>query len=200
MKKDLIPTAIASAILTVALPGVAAAAPMNNSYHGQPQSFANDMTPASKQPGNFPSKVAPGGTQPSSFANNSSPAGKQPGDFATNTHEQTVLNANRLIGQPVVNEQDRNVGRLKTLMLNRSSGSVRYGVVSENGASYVVPWKRMKETSTGQIKVDVTGNRLQSDFSAFEPVSMHSNSASRNKAQKHPFLNNKITFFNDNID
>ena len=200
MKKDFIPTTIASAILTVALCGAAAAATMNTSYHGQPQSFANDMTPASKQPGNFPSKVAPGGTQPSSFANNSTPASKQPGDFATSTQGQAVLNVDRLIGQPVVNEQDRNVGKLRTLMLNRSSGSVRYGVVSENGASYVVPWKLMKETSTGQIKVDVNGNRLQSDFSAFEPVSMSSNSTPRSKARRHPFLNNKITFFNDNID
>lgn len=220
MKMDFVPTAIASAILTVALSGAAVAASMNGGgFYGQPESFTNNMTPATQQPGNFasktaptrrqpqsfanhitparqqpgsfPSKTTPTGRQPGSFANHITPASKQPGEFAsktgptngrygnvaTNVEGKTVVNVNRLVGQRVINEQGRNVGRLKTLILNRSSGSVRYGVVSQNGGSYVVPWNLMQETPGHQVKVDVNADHMQADFSAFEPVSAGSNSS-----------------------
>lgn len=99
---------------------------------------------------------------------------------------------NQLIGQPVVNELDRNVGRLKTLVLNRSSGSIRYGVVSENSGSYVVPRNLMKETSTGQVKIDESEIHLRSDFSAFEPGSVSSNFAPAAGLRNAPFSTTRL--------
>lgn len=160
MKKKLIPTTIASALLAIAVSGTAAAAKANSGYHGKAPSPASRTSPSSPRP-------------------------------------DAVINVKRLIGQPVTNRHDRAIGRLKTLIVNRSSGSVRYGVVGRNGSYYKVPWSLIRETGNGHVKVDIDGSHLKAHFSAFEPVSVPSKSDHSNGARHHPFLFQRIPFFND---
>ncbi|HKK15005.1 MAG TPA: PRC-barrel domain-containing protein [Gammaproteobacteria bacterium] len=258
MKKELIPTAIASAVLSVAMSGAALAADGNGQSLYKPHSAANGVGTSVVQSDN----AANGGTatagvngkslykphgaangtgtniarsnadesgganatamagangkslyKPHSAANGvgTSIARPRAGENATANanakagagmagSNRQVVNVSRLIGQPVINSRGEPVGRMKTLIMDRSSGDVRYGVVSQNGQSYVVPWNQLKETANNQVQVDVNAAHLQSEFSAFEGAPGNRQTASVTNGGDHPFLNDRIPFMNDRME
>lgn len=53
--------------------------------------------------------------------------------MTTHTKERRTLSANTLIGDPVRNHEGENIGNLKEIMLDVSSGRIAYGVLEFGG-------------------------------------------------------------------
>ncbi|NIP73274.1 MAG: PRC-barrel domain containing protein [Gammaproteobacteria bacterium] len=82
-------------------------------------------------------------------------------------------NARELIGNTIKNPKGDKLGSLDTLILDRSTGQITYGVVKTGlpvvGKSYVVPWERFEVTPEQELTLDVESQeQLQSEFAAFE--------------------------------
>lgn len=81
--------------------------------------------------------------------------------------------ASEMIGKDIHNRQGQKVGKLETVLFNRS-GDITYGVVNQGGIlglgedSYAVPWDRFNITANNELQLDVGQKEVSSEFSAFE--------------------------------
>lgn len=82
--------------------------------------------------------------------------------------------ASKLIGNEVHNDKGDRIGKLETLIMDKS-GRVTYGVLTQGGMlgmggkSYVVPWNRFEISADNKVRLNVNKDQVSSEFSAFEP-------------------------------
>ena len=86
----------------------------------------------------------------------------------TETLTRNTLSASTIIGDPVHNAMDENLGKIEDLMIDLSSGRVAYAVLSFGGflgmgnKLFAVPFRAMKvDTENHAFVLDVPKDRLK---------------------------------------
>jgi len=86
----------------------------------------------------------------------------------TETLTRNTLSASTIIGDPVHNAMDENLGKIEDLMIDLSSGRVAYAVLSFGGflgmgnKLFAVPFRAMKvDTEKHAFVLDVPKDRLK---------------------------------------
>jgi sporulation protein YlmC with PRC-barrel domain len=81
----------------------------------------------------------------------------------------TLMGADTLVGNDVVNSKDENIGDIKDIMLDMADGKVSYAVLSFGSflgmgeELFAVPWKSLKlDTEHKRFVLDVNKEKLQS--------------------------------------
>ena len=80
----------------------------------------------------------------------------------------TLMGADTLIGNDVYNSSDENLGNIKELMIEMSSGEIKYAVLSFGGflgmgdRLFAVPWRALRlDTEHKRFKLDVSKDQLK---------------------------------------
>lgn len=80
----------------------------------------------------------------------------------------TLLSAGTITGEEVCNMQDEKLGKIQELMLDITSGRIRYAVLASGGflgmgdRLFAVPWKALKpDKENRRFKLDVDVERLK---------------------------------------
>lgn len=90
-------------------------------------------------------------------------------NFNKKGQEPRLMGADTLIGNDVYNHQDEDLGDIKEIMLDVSTGEVSYAVLSFGGflgmgdKLFAVPWSALKlDTANKRFRLDVKKERLES--------------------------------------
>jgi len=82
---------------------------------------------------------------------------------------KSLIESDRVEGTDVYGTDDRHIGSIKRLMIDKLSGKVAYTVMSFGGflgigeEEYVIPWNKLTyDTQLGGFRTDITERQLQS--------------------------------------
>jgi len=113
----------------------------------------------------------------------------------TETLTRNTLSASTIIGDPVHNAMDEDLGKIEDLMIDLSSGRVAYAVLSFGGflgmgnKLFAVPFRAMKvDTENHAFVLDVPKDRLK-DAPGFDKDNWPDISAEGYRSQIYNFYN-----------